>query len=91
MASSSARTTSSELLDKARPLAVADAKRKADIYAAAAGVKVGRLVELSEETGGGPRPFPQRAYASARAAATPIEPGQDKVTVAISARFELIQ
>ena len=32
------------LLDKARPAAVADARRKAEIYAAAGGAKVGRLM-----------------------------------------------
>ena len=47
----------SGLLDKARPLALADARRKVDIYAAAAGAKVGRLMELSEQTGGQPPPY----------------------------------
>src|SRR5208283_1254369 len=36
------------LLDKARPAAVADARRKAEIYAAAGGAKIGRLMSLSE-------------------------------------------
>ncbi len=81
----------SALLDKARPLAVADAKRKADIYAAAAGEKVGRLLVLSEEGGGGPMPIAGRMFAAAKAAPTPIEPGQDKLTVSITARYELAQ
>jgi uncharacterized protein len=77
------------LLDKARPLAVADARRKADIYAAAAGAKIGRLMELSEQAGVRPGPFP-RVYASAaRAVPTPIEAGQDKLTVTVTARYEL--
>src|SRR5271155_3759202 len=42
------------LLDQARPLAVADARRKAEIYASAGGAKIGRLIELTEE--GGPQP-----------------------------------
>jgi uncharacterized protein len=41
----------SALLDKARPLAVADARRKADIYATAAGARIGRLMVLTEEPG----------------------------------------
>jgi len=81
----------SAVLDKARPLAVADAKRKADIYAAAAGARVGRLMELAERGGGEPAPLPRRVYASAKAAATPIEPGQDKLTVTVTARYELTQ
>ena len=36
------------LLDKARPIAFADAKRKAEIYAAASGDKVVRLISLNE-------------------------------------------
>ena len=83
----------SALLDKARPLAFADAKRKAEIYAAAAGARVGRLMELSEETAARPVVFPRRSYAEAAtsAAPTPIEAGQDKLTVTVTARFELTQ
>ncbi len=40
----------SALLDKARPLAVADARRKAEIYAAAAGAKIGPLMS-AQRTG----------------------------------------
>ena len=83
----------SALLDKARPLAVADARRKAEIYASAGGAKLGRLMELNEETAPQPVVYPTRAYAqnAASAAPTPIEPGQDKLTVVITARFELTQ
>ncbi len=80
------------LLDRARPLAVADAKRKADIYAAAAGANVGRLLELSEQVGLPPAPLARRVYAAAaQAAPTPIEAGQDRLTVTVTARFELTQ
>ncbi len=79
------------LLDKARPLAVADARRKAEIYAAAGGAKIGRLMELSEEPGARPVAFAARNYAPGAAAPTPIEAGQDKLTVTIMARFELTQ
>ena len=41
----------SALLDKARPLAVADARRKAEIYASAGGARIGRLMVLTEEAG----------------------------------------
>ncbi len=80
----------SGLLDKARPLAVADARRKAEIYAGAGGAKVGRLMELSEQGGAQPMQFARRAYAqSAAAAPTPIEAGEDRLTVSVTARFEL--
>lgn len=82
----------SALIDKARPLALADARRKVDIYAAAAGAKVGRLMELSEETRAQPAPLAGRVYASAaKAVPTPIEAGRDKLTVTVSARYELTQ
>jgi uncharacterized protein len=79
------------LLDKARPLAVADARRKAEIYAAAGGAKIGRLMELTEEAGARPVAFAARTYAQGAAAPTPIEAGEDKLTVTIMARFELTQ
>jgi uncharacterized protein len=78
----------SALLDKARPLAVADARRKAEIYASAGGARIGRLMVLTEEAG---RQMPvafSRAYAPAP---TPIEAGEDKLTVTVTARFELTQ
>jgi uncharacterized protein YggE len=81
----------SALLDKARPLAVADARRKAEIYAAADGAKIGRLMNLTEEAGPRPAAFAARAYVQGAAAPTPIEAGEDKLTVTVKARFELIQ
>jgi uncharacterized protein len=83
----------SALLDKARPLAVADARRKAEIYAAAGGGKIGRLMVLTED--GGIRQSPMafsRAYDAVPAPPpTPIEAGEDKLTVSVNARFELTQ
>jgi uncharacterized protein YggE len=79
------------LLDKARPLAVADAKRKAEIYASAGGATIGRLMVLTEEAQA-PRPVAfARAFAAGAAAPTPIEAGEDKLTVTVTARFELPQ
>jgi uncharacterized protein len=80
----------SALLDKARPLAVADARRKAEIYAAAGGGRIGRLMVLTEEGGRQPPMAFSRAYAAAPPP-TPIEAGEDKLTVSVNARFELTQ
>ena len=79
------------LLDKARPLAVADARRKAEIYASAGGARIGRLMVLTEEAGRQPPVAFSRAYTAGTAAPTPIEAGEDKLTVTITARFELTQ
>ena len=81
----------SALLDKARPLAVADARRKAEIYASAGGARIGRLMVLTEEAGRQPPVAFSRAYAAGAAAPTPIEAGEDKLTVSVTARFELTQ
>jgi uncharacterized protein len=81
----------SALLDKARPLAVADARRKAEIYAAAGGGRIGRLMVLIEE---GSRQPSSMVFARASLGAlppTPIEAGEDKLTVSVNARFELTQ
>jgi uncharacterized protein len=81
----------SALLDKARPLAVADARRKAEIYASAGGARIGRLMVLTEEAARQPAVSFSRAYAAGAAAPTPIEAGEDKLTVTVTARFELTQ
>ena len=41
----------SKLLDQAREAAVADAKRKAEIYAKASGITLGRVAWLTEDAG----------------------------------------
>ena len=81
----------SALLDKARPLAVADARRKAEIYASAGGARIGRLMVLTEEAGRLPTVAFSRAYTAGASAPTPIEAGEDKLTVTVTARFELTQ
>lgn len=81
----------SALLDKARPLAVADARRKAEIYAAAGGARVGRLMVLTEEGGRQPPVAFARTFATGAAAPTPIEAGEDRLTVIVTARFELTE
>ena len=87
------RSNQSALLAKARPLALAEARRKAEIYAAAAGTNIGRLIDLSEQAGMRFAPIPRRvmfAMESAdMAASTPIEAGEDKFTVTVTARYEL--
>jgi uncharacterized protein len=76
----------SDLLDQARPLAVADARRKAEIYAASGGAKLGRLMALTEQGGFQPPVAFSRALA---AAPTPIEAGEDRLTLTVTTRFEL--
>lgn len=78
-------------LDEARNDAIAQAKRRADLYAKAAGMRVSRIVSISEsgqDTGGSPQPmFLERA--SLAKDSTRIAPGEKDVTVSVAVRFLL--
>lgn len=76
------------LLDEARKRALADARRKAEVYAASAGVRLGRLLELSEGADGGPGPMPRMASMAA-AKAVPIATGELELTVTLQARYAI--
>jgi uncharacterized protein YggE len=78
-------------LDEARAKAVANARARADLYARALGLKVVRVVSVSESGGNYPVPPPMAMYARAEAASakTPIEPGEQKLQVNLSVTFEL--
>jgi uncharacterized protein YggE len=77
----------------ARRLAVADARRRAETIAEAAGAAIGRLLTLSEGVSlppPGPRGFKEMRFAMASAdAATPVEAGSLEVSVAVEATWEL--
>jgi uncharacterized protein YggE len=76
-------------LDEARAQAVEDARRKAEIYAKAAGVVVGRPVSITENTvSSPPRPV---AAATFRGAPTPVAPGEVTLHAAVTMSFELTQ
>src|ERR1700746_866273 len=73
----------SKLLDDAREKAVADARRKAEIYAKAAGVTLGVPLSISEE--GAPQPvFRSKVAAPMAAAPTPIAQGEETLSVSVS-------
>lgn len=75
----------SKLLDQARDEAIADARRKAELYARAAGAKLGQVVSISEE-GTAPQPRPMQAV---RAGAVPIAPGEQTLRAIVSVSYEL--
>jgi uncharacterized protein YggE len=79
----------SKLLDDARVRAIEDARRKAEIYARAANVRLGAPVSISEEGSGGP-PVPVRAQFKA-GAATPIAPGEEMLRVAVTVSYEILK
>jgi len=75
----------SKLLDQARDDAIVDARRKADLYAKAAGAKLGRVVSITEE-GSAPPPRPIQAL---RAGAVPIAPGEQTLRAIVTVSYEL--
>ena len=79
-----------KVLDEARKKAVADAKAKAELYAEAAGVSLGRVVQISESGGViEPQPMYRAKMVAADAAAVPVAPGQQTLTASVSIVYEL--
>ncbi len=79
-------------LDEARAEAVRDARRKAEIYAEAGGVELGRILSMSESTNGGPPPRPlARTMDMEAAAAVPVETGEQTLRVRVDITWEIDQ
>jgi uncharacterized protein YggE len=78
----------SKALDQARRAAVADARRKAELYANAAGVTLGPVLSVTEESASGPE-FMRRSAVKSLAAPTPIAVGEDTLRVSLSVNFAL--
>jgi uncharacterized protein YggE len=76
----------SQLLDQARGEAIADAHRKAVLYAQAAGAKVGRVVAITDE---GASPPPRPVMQALRAGAVPVAPGEQTLRASVTVSYEL--
>lgn len=77
----------SKLLDQAREAAIADARRKAELYARAAGAHLGQVIAIAEDNAFPPaRPMAAGAF---RAAAVPIAPGEQTLHVNVSVTYAL--
>lgn len=68
-------------LDEARRAAVEDARRKAEIYAAAASIGLGPVVSIRETTAAGPPIRPMMRMAAADA--VPVEAGEVELSVGL--------
>lgn len=78
-------------LDEARRKAVADARRKAELYAAAAGVKLGALAAITETSGyANPQPMFRMAADSA-GGPVPVASGEVGITATVTVEYELNQ
>jgi uncharacterized protein len=80
----------SKTLDQAREAAVADARRKAELYARAAGLSLGRVAWITEDSGYAP-PVAMSAMriSGGMAPAPPISGGEDTMQVRITVGFEI--
>jgi uncharacterized protein len=82
-------TDADKKLDEARKDALADAKRKAELYASAGGFVVGQVISINE--GGNALP-PPMAYARAKSAdmaAVPVEQGEQVLGIDVSVTWEI--
>jgi uncharacterized protein YggE len=77
-----------KLLDEARKLAIADARHKAEIYAAGAGVKLGKVLRISEVEVGYPAPRMLSREEFAKGG-VPLAMGELKLSINITAAWEV--
>jgi uncharacterized protein YggE len=85
-------TDPSAAASQARTQAVADATKKAQELAAAAGAKLGRVISISESSSQPPMPIAYAAGAAADSAkSVPIANGSNEIDINVQMVFELIQ
>jgi len=72
--------------DRALALAIADARRKAEVAAKAAGVELGRVLEIAEGYG---YVTPAAKSAIQFDVATPVQPGEMEVTASVTLTYEV--
>ncbi|XIA65562.1 SIMPL domain-containing protein [Bradyrhizobium sp. TZ2] len=77
----------SKHLDEARVKAIADARRKAEIYAKAAGVTLGDPLSISEE--GAPTPVFRGKMAAPMAASAPVAQGEETLSVTVGVSWAI--
>ncbi len=75
------------LQDEARKRAMADARRKAELYASAASLKVGRVVAVQEAGAASPRP--EMGARVMMSAAVPVAPGEQEIQASVTVTFTL--
>ena len=80
-------TQASKLLDEAREQAIADARRKAQIYAKAAGVELGAPIAIAEE--GSPTPMFRGKVAGGMVASAPVAQGEETLSVSVSVSWAI--
>jgi uncharacterized protein YggE len=79
-------------LDQAREAAIANARHKAELYAHASGLTLGRVAWITESSDFEPiAPMASRMKLAAPARPVPIESGEDTITARITVGFDIAQ
>jgi uncharacterized protein len=78
----------SQLVKDARARAFQDAKNRAEQYAQLSGLKLGKIISISEASGA-TAPVPSPLRGGAMPSAVPLEPGQQTVGFSVTAVWEL--
>lgn len=82
----------SKALDQAREAAVADARRKAELYAHASGFSLGRVAWITENSEFEPTfTLSERQRSAAKIATAPIEPGENTLQARITVAFDIMR
>jgi hypothetical protein len=79
----------SKHLDEAREQAIADARRKAEIYARAADVTLGAPLSISEDGRNATPPMSYRKMSAGMAAAAPVAQGEETLSVTVSVSWAI--
>lgn len=77
--------------DQARQAAVKDAMAKAKTLADAAGVKLGKIISITEGVSSPVPVFKAGAFADAASAPGPIQTGQNEISVTVEMHYEIVQ
>jgi uncharacterized protein len=83
-------TQASKALDEARTKAIADARRKAEIYARAAGVTLGEAINITEE-GAAPAPVFRGKMGAPMAinSPAPVAPGEEQLSITVNVTWAI--
>lgn len=77
--------------DEARTAAMTKARARAELYAKAAGLKVGRILSISESGGWSPpQPVMYRMAKADAGMAAPVQAGELSLTMTVNVQFELL-
>lgn len=82
-------TDPKSLANKARKAAVEDAKERAALYAGAAGVTLGPVLQISESSSEAPGPRPMVARMAESAKAVPIEIGESSISASVTVIYAI--